>query len=270
MTFIARQERFTCEHCGAEVEPLKNGSYRNHCPHCLYSKHVDREGPGDRASDCGGMMEPVGLTHRSGKGWMVVHRCLQCKKELPNTVAPDDNLALLSEAPRPYGRGISLMRHRKAAAEPGVAGGHFALRASRLHPHSSTGLRPWPPAESGEQGKLFFTTLFLVMVIIEWTDLVFAVDSIPAAFAISQDPFVIYTSNIFAILGLRAMFFLLEAVIHKFHHLQKGLSLVLFVIGAKMLLVMFGIHISSAVSFAAVMTCLLGSILLSVLFPKKF
>ena len=51
---------------------------------------------------------------------------------------------------RPYGRGISLMRHRKAAAEPGVAGGHFALRASRLHPHSSTGLRPWPPAEPGE------------------------------------------------------------------------------------------------------------------------
>ena len=151
MTFIARQERFTCEHCGAEVEPLKNGSYRNHCPHCLYSKHVDNEGPGDRASDCGGMMEPVGLTHRSGKGWMVVHRCLQCKKELPNTAAPDDNLALLSEAPRPYGRGISLMRHRKAAAEPGVAGGHFALRASRLHPHSSTGLRPWPPAESGEK-----------------------------------------------------------------------------------------------------------------------
>src|SRR3989339_682801 len=171
---------------------------------------------------------------------------------------------------RPYGRGISLMRRRKAAAEPGVAGGHFALRASRLHPHSSTGLRPWPPAESGEQGKLFFTTLFLVMVIIEWTDLVFAVDSIPAAFAISQDPFVIYTSNIFAILGLRAMFFLLEAVIHKFHHLQKGLSLVLFVIGAKMLLVMFGIHISSAISFAAVMACLLGSLLLSLLFPKEF
>ena len=177
---------------------------------------------------------------------------------------------IVREAPRPYGRGISLMRRRKAAAEPGVAGGHFALRASRLHPHSSTGLRPWPPAESGEQGKLFFTTLFLVMVIIEWTDLVFAVDSIPAAFAISQDPFVIYTSNIFAILGLRAMFFLLEAVIHKFHHLQKGLSLVLFVIGAKMLLVMFGIHISSAISFAAVMACLLGSLLLSLLFPKEF
>jgi len=121
-----------------------------------------------------------------------------------------------------------------------------------------------------EQGKFFFTSLFLVMILIEWTDLVFAVDSIPAAFAISQDPFVIYTSNIFAILGLRAMFFLLEAVIHKFHHLQKGLSLVLIAIGAKMLLVMFGIHISSAVSFAIVLSCLVGSLLLSVIFPKKF
>ena len=144
---------------------------------------------------------------------------------------------------------IYRLAHRMFHFSSNHHGGHFVVR---------------------EQGKLFFTSLFLVMIIIEWTDLVFAVDSIPAAFAISQDPFVIYTSNIFAILGLRAMFFLLEAVIHKFHHLQKGLSLVLFVIGAKMLLVMFGIHISSAVSFAAVMTCLLGSILLSVLFPKKF
>ncbi|MEI8230406.1 MAG: TerC/Alx family metal homeostasis membrane protein [Candidatus Peregrinibacteria bacterium] len=120
-----------------------------------------------------------------------------------------------------------------------------------------------------ENGKLFFTSLFLVMILIEWTDLVFAIDSLPAAFSISQDPFVVYTSNIFAILGLRAMFFLLEAVINRFHHLQKGLSLVLFAIGAKMLLVLFGIHISSGVSFVIVMSCLLGSLVLSVIFPKK-
>ncbi len=120
-----------------------------------------------------------------------------------------------------------------------------------------------------ENGKWFFTSLFLVMILIEWTDLIFAVDSIPAAFAISQDPFVIYTANIFAILGLRAMFFLLEAVIHKFHHLQKGLSLVLIVIGGKMLLEIFHIEISSLVSFVTVMACLGGSLLLSVLFPKK-
>jgi tellurite resistance protein TerC len=121
-----------------------------------------------------------------------------------------------------------------------------------------------------EDGKLFATALFLVVLLIEWTDLVFAIDSLPAAFSISQDSFVIYTSNIFAILGLRAMFFLLEAVIHKFHHLQKGLSLVLIAIGAKMLLDIVGIHVSSAVSFAIVLTCLLGSLLLSLIFPKKF
>jgi tellurite resistance protein TerC len=121
-----------------------------------------------------------------------------------------------------------------------------------------------------ENGKLFATTLFLVMILIEWTDLVFAIDSLPAAFSISQDHMVVYTSNIFAILGLRAMFFLLEAVIHKFHHLQKGLSLVLIAIGGKMLLDIVDIHISSGVSFAIVLTCLVGSLVLSVLFPKKF
>ena len=97
MTFIARQERFTCEHCKAKVEPLENGSYRNHCHHCLYSKHVDDEGPGDRASDCGGLMEPVGIDHKSGKGWMIVHKCLGCTKVIPNMAAPDDNTADLSE-----------------------------------------------------------------------------------------------------------------------------------------------------------------------------
>lgn len=120
-----------------------------------------------------------------------------------------------------------------------------------------------------ENGKLFATSLLLVIILIEWTDLVFAIDSLPAAFSISQDYFVVYTSNIFAILGLRAMFFLLEAVIHRFHHLQKGLSLVLIAIGGKMLLDIIDIHISSGVSFAIVSTCLLGSLLLSVIFPKK-
>lgn len=120
-----------------------------------------------------------------------------------------------------------------------------------------------------EDGKLYATTLFLVVILIEWTDLIFAIDSIPAAFAITQDSFVIYSSNIFAILGLRSMFFLLEAVIHRFHHLQNGLSLVLIAIGAKMLLEIVHIKISSGVSFAIVAACLLGSLLLSVVFPKK-
>ncbi|MDD4628822.1 MAG: TerC family protein [Candidatus Peribacteraceae bacterium] len=119
-------------------------------------------------------------------------------------------------------------------------------------------------------GKWYLSTLFLVVIIVEWTDVVFAIDSLPAAFSISQDPFIVYTSNIFAILGLRAMFFLLEAVIHRFHHLQKGLSFILIAIGAKMLLDIVGIEISSAMSFTIVATCLIGSMLASLAFPKKF
>jgi len=119
------------------------------------------------------------------------------------------------------------------------------------------------------EGKWYLTTLFLVLVIIEWTDLVFAIDSLPAAFSISQDPFIVYTSNVFAILGLRAMFFLLEAIIHRFHHLQKGLSIILIAIGMKMLLGIVDVEIPSTASFAIIATCLAGSLLASLLFPKK-
>lgn len=92
MIFIARQEPFVCEHCGASVEPLEHGSYRNHCPKCLRSKHVDAEGPGDRASTCGALMDPVGLDHDGKKGWMIRHLCRRCSKEIPNKAAPDDDL----------------------------------------------------------------------------------------------------------------------------------------------------------------------------------
>lgn len=88
--FIARQEPFTCDNCGADVLPLEKGSYRNHCPHCLCSKHVDKEGPGDRASSCLGLMKPVGIDHRSGKGWVLKHVCEKCDKEIVNKIAPDD------------------------------------------------------------------------------------------------------------------------------------------------------------------------------------
>jgi hypothetical protein len=81
-------------HCGAAVEALQNGSYRNHCPVCLYSLHVD-ERPGDRASSCGGLMEPVAVDYRSAKGFMVVHRCLRCGFTRPNRAAPDDMDALI-------------------------------------------------------------------------------------------------------------------------------------------------------------------------------
>ncbi|MEP2670852.1 MAG: TerC family protein [Cyclobacteriaceae bacterium] len=117
--------------------------------------------------------------------------------------------------------------------------------------------------------KLMFTPLFLVIVLIETTDLIFAVDSIPAAFAITQNEFLIYTSNIFAVLGLRAMFFLLAGIIDKFYLLQKGLSIILFFIGAKMLLEIFEMHIPVTLSFTVILLTLTLSIVFSVIVPKK-
>ncbi len=87
----------------------------------------------------------------------------------------------------------------------------------------------------GQPIRLVATPLFVVLVLVETTDLIFAVDSIPAIFAITDDPFIVYTSNVSAILGLRALYFLLAGVIHKFHFLKLGLSVVLIFVGAKML-----------------------------------
>ncbi|HBU06713.1 MAG TPA: tellurium resistance protein TerC [Candidatus Magasanikbacteria bacterium] len=120
-----------------------------------------------------------------------------------------------------------------------------------------------------ENGKFCFTSLFMIVIMVEFTDIIFAVDSIPAVFAISQNLFIVFTSNIFAIMGLRALFFLIESVLHKFHHLQKGLSFILFFIGLKMLSGIIGIHISSLISFGIIMLALVASIVLSILFPKK-
>ena len=120
-----------------------------------------------------------------------------------------------------------------------------------------------------EGGKLLFTPLFLVIVLIESTDLIFAVDSIPAAFAITQNEFVIYTSNIFAVMGLRAMFFLLANVLDKFYLLQKGLSVVLIFIGAKMLAEIFHLHIPIFISFGIIIGALVLAIVLSLVFPRE-
>ena len=89
---------FVCDHCGRAVRPITNGSYRNHCPFCLYSKHLDAL-PGDRKSECRGLMEPRGLVS-SGKGLQIVHRCIRCGAVRVNRVAeftdqPDDVEALL-------------------------------------------------------------------------------------------------------------------------------------------------------------------------------
>jgi len=127
-------------------------------------------------------------------------------------------------------------------------------------------------------GKLMFTPLFLVIVLIETTDLIFAVDSIPAAFAITTNEFIIYTSNIFAVMGLRAMFFLLSGIIDKFYLLQKGLSIILFFIGAKMLLeIGRGVDfipevltdMPPTISFIIILLTLTLSIVFSVLIPRK-
>lgn len=120
-----------------------------------------------------------------------------------------------------------------------------------------------------KKGKMLFTDLILIIILVEATDVIFAIDSIPAAFAISKNPFIVFTSNIFAIMGLRALFFLLESIIHKFHYLQKGLSFVLVFIGIKMLLDIVDIHLSSLLSFAIIMSAFSISLLLSVIFPKK-
>jgi tellurite resistance protein TerC len=90
-----------------------------------------------------------------------------------------------------------------------------------------------------QEGKRYATPLLIVLVLIEWTDLVFAVDSIPAIFAVTKDPFIVFTSNIFAILGLRSLFFLLQGVIGRFHLLKPALAAVLLFVGAKMLLIDF-------------------------------
>jgi tellurite resistance protein TerC len=112
------------------------------------------------------------------------------------------------------------------------------------------------------------TPLFVVLVLVETTDLIFAVDSIPAIFAITQDPFIVYTSNVFAILGLRALYFLLAGVIHKFHFLKLGLSVVLVFVGVKMLVTYFDFHVPIGLSLGIIGGVLLISVVASLLFPK--
>jgi tellurite resistance protein TerC len=119
------------------------------------------------------------------------------------------------------------------------------------------------------EGRLMGTLLLLVLVIVEVTDLVFAVDSIPAIFAITTNTFIIYTSNVFAILGLRSMYFLLAGVVEKFQYLRMGLAIVLTFIGVKMLIEAFHIVIPVRVSLVVVATVLLASVAASILWPKE-
>jgi tellurite resistance protein TerC len=120
-----------------------------------------------------------------------------------------------------------------------------------------------------EDGKLYVTILFLVLILIETSDLFFAADSIPAAFAISDNRMIIYTSNIFAVLGLRALFFLLASIMDRFYLLQKGVSLILIFIGAKLALDMLGFELPTYVSFSVILFFLGASILASMVKPQS-
>ena len=119
-----------------------------------------------------------------------------------------------------------------------------------------------------KEGKRYVTTLFLVLILIEVTDLIFAVDSIPAIFAITSDPFIVFTSNMFAILGLRALYFLLADVADRFHLLKYGLALVLCFIGLKMLLLPW-IHIPVHISLTVVAVLIGSSVIASLYATRK-
>ena len=127
-----------------------------------------------------------------------------------------------------------------------------------------------------EAGRRMATPLLVVLLVVESTDVVFAIDSIPAIFGITTDPFIVFTSNIFAILGLRALYFLLAGVIEKFHYLQTGLSVVLGFVGIKMLtesisdyVMEHPIHIPIELSLGFIGFVLIASVVLSLIFPKQ-
>jgi tellurite resistance protein TerC len=117
-------------------------------------------------------------------------------------------------------------------------------------------------------GKTLITPLFIVLVAVETTDLFFAMDSIPAVFGVSQDSFIVYSSNVMAILGLRALYFALAGLMGMFHYLQVCLSIILVFIGAEMLLVNW-VNISTPIELAVIAGLLTLSVGLSIAFPKK-
>ena len=134
---------------------------------------------------------------------------------------------------------------------------------------------PLTDAESGGRyslyvdGKRFYTRILVVVILLASTDIVFALDSIPAVFGITQDKMVIYTSNIFAVLGLRSLFFLLKSAVNSFTFLPQGIAVVLVFIGVKMLLSFFNIHITISISLMVILVCISASILLSLLVQRR-
>ena len=161
--------------------------------------------------------------------------------------------------------GIKMFRHDEIEVQPDK---NFAVRlVTRFLPIS----RHYDEEKffTTIHGKRVGTLLLLVLIVVEITDLVFAVDSIPAIFAITTNTFIVYTSNVFAILGLRSMYFLLAGVVEKFRFLRIGLAIVLTFIGLKMLVVAIGYHIPIWFSLIFVAVVLLGSVVASLLIPPK-
>jgi tellurite resistance protein TerC len=165
-----------------------------------------------------------------------------------------------------------------ATEKPLDLAGNPVIKWMRRHMNISDafhGSRFWVrlprPGASGEAGKQawFATPLFMALVLIELADLVFAVDSVPAIFAITQDPFIVYTSNIFAILGLRALYFALAAMVHRFKYLKYALALVLVFIGAKIFLVGMIGKIPAPVSLGVTFGLLLGGVLFSLFKTRR-
>ena len=127
-------------------------------------------------------------------------------------------------------------------------------------------------------GKVYFTTLSVVVLMLAAVDVAFALDSIPTVVSLvrenvntafsSDDILVIYSSNIFAVLGLRSLFFLLKGAVDKFDYLQQGIAIVLVFIGIKMLVEFFGIHINIFISLGVILACLVGSVVYSIKFPR--
>jgi tellurite resistance protein TerC len=118
-------------------------------------------------------------------------------------------------------------------------------------------------------GKKYFTTLFVVLIMLAATDIVFAFDSIPAVFAITQTKMLIYTSNIFAVLGLRSLFFLLKGAVNKFKYLKEGIAVVLIFIGLKMLVEFFNFHLPVWISLLVIVGCISIAMLFSIYLEKK-
>jgi tellurite resistance protein TerC len=160
--------------------------------------------------------------------------------------------------------GAKMLLHRDAAFDP---------RSNPVFRFFSTWI-PTVETPSGpaftvvRQGKRYATPLLLVLVAVELTDVVFAVDSVPAIFAVTADPFIVFTSNIFAILGLRSLYFLLAGVVGQFHFLKVGLSLVLVFVGLKMLAVdLYKVPVAWSLGVIALLVG--GSIVASLAWPRR-